>query len=56
MDIYNVFFEIIRAGLFGGSVSSETKALLAEEETQNKLFKAAKRHDLAHLLAYCYNK
>ena len=56
MDIYNVFFEIIRAGLFGGSVSSETKALLAEEETQNKLFKAAKRHDLAHLLAYCDNK
>lgn len=56
MDIYNIFFEIIRAGLFGGSVSPETKGLLAEEETQIKLIKAAKKHDLAHLLAYCDTK
>lgn len=50
MNIYEAFFELIRAGLFGDDVSEETRALFKDEEKTMALCKLSSKHDIAHLV------
>lgn len=56
MEIFELLFELLRFGLFDAVLSGNSAELLKDEETQKKIFVAAKKHDLAHLVSYSLDK
>ncbi|MBR5322874.1 MAG: nucleotidyltransferase family protein [Clostridia bacterium] len=56
MEIYELLFELLRCGLFGGELSEISVKLLKNEEMQKKVFAAAKKHDIAHLVSYSFDR
>ena len=56
MNTYDVIFEVLRCGLFGGSLSDSTKKSFEDEYFCKVVFKFARSHDVAHLLYYCLQK
>lgn len=56
MEIYELLFILLRAGLFDCELTDADRELLVNEEKRVKIFKAAKKHDISHLAAYSYIK
>ena len=56
MNTYDVIFEVLRCGLFGGRLSDSTKKSFEDEYFCKVVFKFARSHDVAHLLYYCLQK
>ena len=56
MEIYELLFELLRFGLFDAVLSDGAIELLKNEEMQKKVFIAAKKHDIAHLVSYSLDK
>lgn len=56
MKIYELLFELLRFGLFDAELFDNSVELLKNEEMQKKVFIAAKKHDIAHLVSYSLDK
>lgn len=56
MNTFDVIFELIRCGLFGGQLSDSARAALSDAHFCKVVFIEARRHDVAHLLYHCLTK
>ena len=56
MEKFELLFELLRFGLFGAELSTNAFELLKGEDIQKKIFIAAKKHDIAHLVSYSLDK